>query len=550
MKKLVNLKNIIFIIAVFIILFSFVFFLFYKKEIKIKTFDNESYKFIYDDNWKVSSSNKDSITLKNKKNAMLNINIIDLDNESQYLSIDELIDNVTSDIESQNKDYKLVSKKDTKVTENNYNGYKYLYEYNDSEVMLVITKYSNKILIFTFEASNKNFDILLDSVENIIYHFTFKSETYALSNQINVDTKKISYSTNDNLNKEIDKLDSYDIATNHCLINYSLPNIFRRFILDTTSGYFIYDSDLGNMTLSVNIYNQNIYEYLDENASSGTIYSNYASLKDSPDKYQNISTNLSEITKNNFKGYIYQVKYTEISEKYLSKEEIKTNYEVYHMVFMLDKNHILIMQLRGENIKIPQKLIDNIEINSFKHYSSNINHIIENNQFAMDMQQYQDYTNEHIDNVSVIVPEQYQELDLGYNMYQYRFLGLNKDNNNGAFQYEIRYNLSVSSDNDANIKSVNLIYSAYNNYENFEPMQYQRDITINGKTFSLYEGGYTKRDTLYGSKNRRDTYHVNIKALIYKLETNGSLVIAIFGNDAEIDENMLSELTNFDVTSK
>lgn len=550
MKKLINIKNILLTISLLVIIFSFTVFIFYKKDTKIKSYNNDTYSFIYDDNWKVDVSNQNKIILKNKKDATLKIDIINLDSENQYLSIDELIDNVIYDVEIQNKDYKLVSKKTTKVTVNNYNGYKYLYEYKDSEVMLVITKYSDKLLIISFEASNKNFDILLDSVENIIYHFTFKSEKYSLSNQISLDTKKISYSNNDVLSSKIEKLDNYVIANNHCLINYSIPNIFQRFSLASDYGSFTYDGDEGRINLSVNIFNQNIYDYLDKDASNNTIYSNYKSMKDNPDKYKNVSNDLSEITKNNFNGYIYQVKYTNISEDFISKKEITTNYEIYHMVFALDKNHILIIELKGENIKIPQNLIDNININSFKHYSSNINRIIENNHFKMELQQYEDYLSRKINTLLITVPEKYYELDLGYNMYQYRFLGLNYDDNNDVYQYEVRYNFSISSNEEDNIKSVNSLYSVYNNNANYEPMQYQKEITLNGKNFQLYEGGYTKKDTLYGSKNRYDVFYVNIKTIIYKLETNGSLIITVFGNNVEIDENILKEISQFEINNK
>ena len=549
MKKLFNLKNIIFIMSIFIIILSLVVFIFYKKTTKIKTFDNDSYKFIYDDNWKITSSDKEKIILKNKKDGTLKINIITLDKENRYLSIEELIDNVIYDIENQNKEYKLISKKDSKVTEKKFNGYKYLYENNNSEVMMVVTKYSDKVLIFTFEATNKNFDILLDSVENIIYHFAFKSDKYTLSNQISIDTNKITYSDNTDLNKKIDKLDTYKIANNHCLVNYSIPNILENTDLATDSGYYYYKDNTGNIRLSVNVYNLNIYKYLDKDAST-TIYSNYKSLTDDSDNYQNVSMILSEISKDDFKGYLYQVKYTKVSKDFISDKETKTDYEIYHMAFVLDKNHILIMELKGENINIPQKLVDNIKINSFKHYSSNIERVIEDNSFKMEMKQYEDYSTKKVNTIMITVPEKYRELDLGYNMYQYRFLGLNHDDNNNSYQYKVNYNFIISSSDDDIIRRINSLYSVYENNENYEAIHYQKDITLNGKTFNLYEGGYTTNDTLYGSKNQYDIFHVNVKTLVYKLESKGALVITVFGNNSEIDEEILNEISHFEIKNE
>lgn len=550
MKKMFNLKNVLLLLAIFIISGSLVIFLTAKKKSQVNKYENDYYTFVYDRNWKVKTAKKDNVVLDNKKDAILNINIIELDNEQRYLSIDQLIDSVVYDIEQQNTNYKLISKKSSKVTKNNLDGYKYLYENKDNEVMLVITKYSNKLLIFSYEATNKNFDIVLDSVESIIYNFNFKKEKYELSNKISVETKNLTYSSNDNLTKKISKTNNYDIASNHSLVNYSVPDIFEQTSLSTNSGYFIYSNDSDNISLSVNIYNQNIYDYLDKDKKSSSLYSNFSNITEEDDKYSGVSKNLSEITRGSYKGYIYQVKYTLKSEDFLTKKDVTNNYEIYHIVFVLDKNHILIMELKGTNVKIPQDVIDNISINSFKHYASNINRVIENNHFKMLLQQKADYSSKVINKIEVNVPEKYRERDLDFNMYENRLLGLNYDNNNSTYQYEIKYHLSTGDNYDSQISLVNSSYSSYNENDRFQPLEYKGDITLNNKTFSLYEGGYTKRDALYGSDNRYDTYHVNVKTLLYKIESKGTLVITISGNNAEIDNSILEDLTNFEITSK
>lgn len=550
MKKVFNLKNVLLLLALVVVACSLVIFLTAKKKSQVNKYENDYYTFVYDRNWKVKTAKKDNVVLDNKKDAILNINIIELDNEQRYLSIDQLIDSVVYDIEQQNTNYKLISKKSSKVTKNNLDGYKYLYENKDNEVMLVITKYSNKLLIFSYEATNKNFDIVLDSVESIIYNFNFKKEKYELSNKISVETKNLTYSSNDNLTKKISKTNNYDIASNHSLVNYSVPDIFEQTSLSTNSGYFIYSNDSDNISLSVNIYNQNIYDYLDKDKKSSSLYSNFSNITEEDDKYSGVSKNLSEITRGSYKGYIYQVKYTLKSEDFLTKKNVTNNYEIYHIVFVLDKNHILIMELKGTNVKIPQDVIDNISINSFKHYASNINRVIENNHFKMLLQQKADYSSKVINKIEVNVPEKYRERDLDFNMYENRLLGLNYDNNNSTYQYEIKYHLSTGDNYDSQISLVNSSYSSYNENDRFQPLEYKGDITLNNKTFSLYEGGYTKRDALYGSDNRYDTYHVNVKTLLYKIESKGTLVITISGNNAEIDNSMLEDLTNFEITSK
>ena len=550
MKKVFNLKNVLLLLAVVILSGSLVIFLTLKKKSQVNKYENDYYTFIYDRNWKVKTAKKDNVVLDNKKDAILNINIIELDSEQRYLSIDQLIDSVVYDIEKQNTDYKLISKKNTKVTKNNLDGYKYLYENKDNEVMLVVTKYSNKLLVFSYEATSKNFDIVLDSVESIIYNFNFKKEKYELSNKISVETKSLTYSSNDKLTKKISKTNNYDIASNHSLVNYSIPDIFEPISISTNLGYFTYSNDSDNISLSVNIYNQNIYDYLDKDKKSGSIYSDFSDITEDDEKYSNISKNLSEITKGNYKGYIYQVKYTIKSEDFLTKKDVMKDYEIYYIVFALDKNHILLMELKGSNVKIPQDIIDNININSFKHYASNINRVIEDNHFKLLLQQKADYSSKVVNKIVVNVPEKYRERDLDLNMYETRLLGLNYDNNNSTYQYEIKYHLSTGDNYDSQISLVNSSYSLYSENDRFQPLEYKEDITLNNKIFSLYEGGYVKRDALYGSDNRYDTYHVNVKTLLYKIESKGTLVITISGNNAEIDNGMLEDLTNFEVTSK
>ena len=550
MKKVFNLKNVLLLLAVVILSGSLVIFLTLKKKSQVNKYENDYYTFIYDRNWKVKTAKKDNVVLDNKKDAILNINIIELDSEQRYLSIDQLIDSVVYDIEKQNTGYKLISKKNTKVTKNNLDGYKYLYENKDNEVMLVVTKYSNKLLVFSYEATSKNFDIVLDSVESIIYNFNFKKEKYELSNKISVETKSLTYSSNDKLTKKISKTNNYDIASNHSLVNYSIPDIFEPISISTNLGYFTYSNDSDNISLSVNIYNQNIYDYLDKDKKSGSIYSDFSDITEDDEKYSNISKNLSEITKGNYKGYIYQVKYTIKSEDFLTKKDVMKDYEIYYIVFALDKNHILLMELKGSNVKIPQDIIDNININSFKHYASNINRVIEDNHFKLLLQQKADYSSKVVNKIVVNVPEKYRERDLDLNMYETRLLGLNYDNNNSTYQYEIKYHLSTGDNYDSQISLVNSSYSLYSENDRFQPLEYKEDITLNNKIFSLYEGGYVKRDALYGSDNRYDTYHVNVKTLLYKIESKGTLVITISGNNAEIDNGMLEDLTNFEVTSK
>lgn len=53
-------------------------------------------------------------------------------------------------------------------------------------------------------------------------------------------------------------------------------------------------------------------------------------------------------------------------------------------------------------------------------------------------------------------------------------------------------------------KSIDSMYSAYHDIGTYQNMQYQNKLTINGKEFAYYIGGYTNRGKLYKSSNIRD----------------------------------------------
>ena len=167
------------------------------KKINTKTFENNYYTFNYDTKWSITNKSNLMVKLKNDDKATLNVEIVQMDDEYKYSNISDFIDDILYDINDQNKEYKLISQKDSKITKSSYDGYKFLYESDSSQVMITIAKTGDKVIIFNYEAKNKYFDILLDSVQNIIYNFKLKPDTFDLSYKISVDTNNIAYSKND-----------------------------------------------------------------------------------------------------------------------------------------------------------------------------------------------------------------------------------------------------------------------------------------------------------------------------------------------------------------
>ena len=120
----------------------------------LKDFENDNYVLKYDKSWSIKEKDDYSILLKQGSKAKIKIEIIELTDESKYSSIEDLIDEIIYNIEKQNDNYKLLSKKETTVSKYEYNGFKLLYENKDSQVMTTVYKKSDKLIMINYEADN------------------------------------------------------------------------------------------------------------------------------------------------------------------------------------------------------------------------------------------------------------------------------------------------------------------------------------------------------------------------------------------------------------
>ena len=406
------------------------------KKINTKTFENNYYTFNYDTKWSITNKSNSMVKLKNDDKATLNVEIVQMDDEYKYSNISDFIDDILYDINDQNKEYKLISQKDSKITKSSYDGYKFLYESDSSQVMITIAKTGDKVIIFNYEAKNKYFDILLDSVQNIIYNFKLKPDTFDLSYKISVDTNNIAYSKNDSLVSKIKELKTYEIANSNYYVNYSIPDIFRMTSFDSKSGTFDYKENNNRITLNTYIFNFNIYDYVDSSKEYSNIYSDYSYVKKDSDKYLNFVDGTSEFNIGKYKGYIYKISYT-------TTEYVKNDIDAYIIAIALNKNHILRIKVEGTNIKVPKELIDSIKINSVRNYSSYITRNIDNGNLLVELKRFVNYNYNEYESLKLKLPDKYREIDKQGNIYSDRYFGLNYDSNNEVYQYNVHYKFTT-----------------------------------------------------------------------------------------------------------
>lgn len=540
--KLKKYKLIIIIALIIVIIGTTLIFTLNGKNIDMYAFNNNYYDFNYDKTWQVKDKSDLSVSLNNKDKASLNIELINIDDEYKYSDLSDIIDDLLYTINSQNSNYKLISKKEDKVTKLEYSGYKLLYENDESQAMITILKSGDKVVVFNYEALNKYFDILLDSVQNIIYNFALKPEKFELTSNITVNTEEMDYANNISLaNKLIDTKD-YTMASQNYEVNYSIPSIFKIKDFYSNYGNFEYQDSDGKIKITTGVYKVNMYDYIDSSKTIGTIYSDCSYMKESPDTYKDLKEKISEFKIGDYSGYIYKISYT-----YHFIDDRQE--EKYIIAVAINKNHMFEVKIEGEGIKIPQKLIEQIKINSVNNYSSYIIRNVENGYFNVELKQFKDYNYKDYYLINLKLPEKYRETASYLNVYTKRDFGLNYDYDNEVYQYDIDYDFS-NYYVDAVIKSANSSMNSNSKYGTVSEMQEEEPIILNDKKFLVYSGSYYKKGALYNSNESNIVYKVNKKILVYELENSRYLMITIDANDTDINEDILRELTDFSVSEE
>lgn len=540
--KLKKYKLVIIIALIIVIIGTTLIFTLNGKNMSMHAFDNNYYDFNYDKTWQIKDKSDLSVSLNNKDKASLNIELINIDDEYKYSDLTDIIDDLLYTINSQNSNYKLISKKEDKVTKLEYSGYKLLYENDESQAMITILKNGDKVVVFNYEALNKYFDILLDSVQNIIYNFALKPEKFELTSNITVNTEEMDYASNISLANKLTDTKDYIMASQNYEVNYSIPSIFKIKGFYSNYGNFEYKDSDGKIKITTGVYKVNMYDYIDSSKTIGTIYSDCSYMKESPDTYKDLKEKISEFKIGDYSGYIYKISYT-----YHFVDDRQE--EKYIIAVAINKNHIFEVKIEGEGIKIPKKLIEQIKINSVNNYSSYIIRNVENGYFNVEFKQFKDYNYKDYYLINLKLPEKYREMPSYLNVYTKRDFGLNYDHDNDVYQYDIDYDFS-SYYMDAAIESANSSMNSNSKYGAVSEMQEEEPIILNDKKFLVYSGSYYKKGALYNSSESNIVYKVNKKILVYELENSRYLTITIDANDTDINDNILRELTDFSVSEE
>ena len=355
-----NIKKYIILILILIIVLLIAiaistYFIFNRNKQTINVINEENYSFEYDNTWNISKKEKSEIELIHKKSkSKLSININDLEDELKYKTVEELFDNILFNIQDQNEDYNLIYKEASKITKNNIDGYKILLEDENNQSLVNVYKQGNKAVIIILDASSENFDMLLDSANNIIYSFNLNEEKYDVLSNINLETENINFTESSEVTSTLKGTKQEQIGLYNYMVDYSIPDNFKMTSYSTIMGSYELEGlpeeknykDKKEIKLLTNIIKENIFEYIDRNETLNIYEKHYE------EKYED-----SENAINKFKddplSYVYKVSYT---------DELFGKSEIVKVCFELSKNCIIEFEFSSHNVGIPEELINMIKI--------------------------------------------------------------------------------------------------------------------------------------------------------------------------------------------
>lgn len=508
-----------------------------KANIKENIIETENYIMKYDETWEVQEKNDTSAILNHEDNAQIKLNISEIEEEYQYSEMEDIIDEIIYNINKSNSEYKLIKKEEKKLTKNEYDSYRLLYENDTNQILISTFKVGEKLITITYEAENEYFDILLDSANTIINSFEIKEKTLDLSNTLNIETKKIELGASSKLDTLISETKNVEIANNNYCVNYTIPACFKETSLNSQIGIYRLDKiEDGSIMITTNVYTRNIYEAISD-GNSLSLLSEYNYYKDNDGFEESIDT----IERNGFSGYIYKNSY--YLDNVINTEE-KTIAENVKIIYSLNANHVFVITIEGRKVELSDKLLEKIQINSSTNYSSYVTSQKQDGYIIGTLKRLLNSSENQTEEINIKLPEKYKEQDQKLNIFENKKYVFDYNDELEEYNYEIEYNLSTLNEESIKKLENDSLLTAYG-----EPT-YMTELgikNINGKEFKEFSCSEINLSGIMYTNINRKKYTASKIILLYQLESGAILKIKITGNNNEITDEILNEATNFDV---
>jgi hypothetical protein len=453
--------------------------------IKIKEYKNDNYSIKYDNTWKIKNKSNDSLTFMHNTGSLIELSIIEVNSEYGEAEFEVFAANVKYSIEEQNEDYKLVGEKSTLVSANMYLGYKLLYETDDNQASIIIGQKDNRLFIINYTAESKYFDILLDSVENIVSSFKLLepklSSTVALQS---IETTNIEYSE-DSVDCDFNEINEDEIYDNHYNVKYTIPTCFQLTKFDSTMGVYNLSIEDKKISIDTSVVFNNMYNYLTDLSSGLNLNSKINNIKNNK-MYTNVVVTNDKISE---ESYIYKITY---DYKSSVSSEYDKSYEEIYLVYLIDYLRTFVVHIEALNTGISKQLVDTINIENAIKYGDYVIINIEDGYINDSLKVFSnlyDLSKKEYYEVTYKVPDKYKELDLKQNKYESRHFGYDYDLELEDYKYSINLSLDNFYTLESYLENINRQYQ-YSFYSN-SSLKYMGELNHNGIIFKYYQGKYT-----------------------------------------------------------
>jgi len=187
-----------------------------------------------------------------------------------------------------------------------------------------------------------------------------------------------------------------------------------------------------------------------------------------------------------------------------------------------------------------------IKMNNSKNISSNITIEKEDGFLIGKLKQYADYSYKQTEEITLKLPDSYQEIDKEGNLYKERNYISKYDEKRQFAEYEVQYKLISSIDSELKILN-DRVKKDLGQYKEILKID---DIRENDKEFKAYEQAYTQQSSATDSSGQKYKYYTNEKVLFYEWKNGKYLAIIIKANENIITDELIKQLTNFDINIK
>ncbi len=524
-----------FVLFIFILILLFCIFFLNKHE--MKDFSNAIYSLQYDNTWKLKAKEEDTALLTHGKNAKVKIDIQTLDESNRYNDISTFVNDVKNMIQKNNQTYQLIYQNQDVVTKRDLDGYTLLYEGEDSQSYVVLSKYNDKLFTIFYEANNDEFDILLDSVDTIVDSFSIQDETFDLEGKKEeIKLTGITY-TSDTFNLSKKKTER-QIADDNYVVQFKLSEDLPKDDFNSYSYSGDYEvEEYKEVNFYITLSPLNIYEYLTKNLLRKE--ESYKKIDD----YKNVKAEIDEIDNNGYKGYIYKIshEYEAWGLKDDGSSGDKTVYdEEYYVLYEIDPITTLVCQVDGEKGLISEELISNLEITNTQKYGAYITRTISDDKLINEMKiltsdtKYSDQKQYY--KVTLYTPKEYYERYYdNNNIYDSRYFGMDYNEASGEYNTKVHYWLTASPI-DSCIRTAKFGLDSYQDFS----FEYVRDITVNKNTFKYYQASYTS-----GGKKQYKSYL--FLEILNEEGSHNTLYLEISTEDGIMDIDKIEGLLNMKI---